>query len=280
MIRLANHAVSATIQTFLHFTDHESGLAEGQLARKIPAECTNLTFNAISPHKSEYLSLYASDGPCKDAELSSATVEILFLKCSCPIGLQESRMNSTNCTCDCHSDVSPYIEYCDSNTGLLTKQRQTRAWISYINETNLTGYLVYPNCPFDYCLSTSPPVNVDLNQPNGADAQCAFARSSLLCGSCQPGLSLSLGSSRCLPCPSYWPALLIAIAIAAILAGIALVTLLLLLNMTVAVGTLNGLIFYVNIVYANSNILLPFRKRNFITVIISSLNLELEIDTC
>ena len=268
--------VNATIQTSLHFT--ESGLAEGQLAREIPAECINLTFNIVSPHKSENLSFYALDGPCKDAELSSATVEIHFLPCSCPIGLQVSGINSTNCTCDCHSNISQYMEHCDSHTGLLTKQPQTRAWISYINDNNLTGYLVYPNCPFDYCLSTSP--SVDLSEQNGADAQCAFNRSSLLCGSCRPGLSLSLGSSHCLPCPSYWPALLIAITIAAILAGIALVALFLILNMTVAVGTLNGLIFYANVVHANQSILLPFQMRNFITVFISWLNLDLGIDTC
>ena len=98
--------VNATIQTSLHFT--ESGLAEGQLARKIPVEYTSLTFNVVSPHKSENLSLYVSDGPCKDAELSSATVEIHFLPCSCPIGLQVSGMNSTNCTCECHSDITQY----------------------------------------------------------------------------------------------------------------------------------------------------------------------------
>ena len=92
--------------------------------------------------------------------------------------------------------------------------------------------------------------------------------------------SLLVASSRCLPCPSYWPALLITITIASILTGIALVTLLLTLNMTVAVGTLNGLIFYVNIVHANKSILLPFQEPNFITVFISWLNLELGIDTC
>ena len=268
--------VRAIIQTSLHFT--ESGLAEGQLTRKIPAKCTNLTFNVVSPHNFEILSLYASDGPCKDADLSRATVEINFLPCSCPIGLQVSRMNSTNCICECHRDVSQYVEHCDSNTGSLVKQPQSRAWVSYINDIDLTGYLVYPNCPFDYCLSTSPPV--DLNQPNGADAQCAFNRSSLLCGACQSGLSLSLGSSHCLPCPSYWPTLLIAIIIATILAGIALVSLLLVLNMTVAIGSLNGLIFYANVVYANKSILLPFQRTSFITVFISWLNLELGIDTC
>jgi hypothetical protein len=50
--------------------------------------------------------------------------------------------------------------------------------------------------------------------------------------------------------------------------------------MTVAVGTLNGLIFYANVVYANQSILLPFQKTNFITVFISWLNLDLGIDTC
>ena len=268
--------VSATIQTSLHFT--ESGLAEGQLARKIPAECTNLIFNIVSPHDSESLSLYASDGPCKDAELSSAAVEIHFLPCSCPIGLQVSGMNSTNCTCECHHNISRYMKHCDSHNGSLVKQPQTRAWISYTNDTDLSGYLVYPNCPFDYCLSTSPPLY--LNQSEGADAQCAFNRSSLLCGSCQPGLSLSLGSSHCLPCPSHWPALLIAITIAAILVGITLVALLLTLNLTVAVGTLSGMIFYANIVYANKSILLPFQESSLVTVFISMLNLELGIDTC
>ena len=266
--------VNATIQISLHFT--ESGLAEGQLARTIPAECTDLTFNVVSPHDLENLTLYASDGPCKDADLSSTKTEIHFLPCSCPIGLQVSGMNSTNCTCECHNDISRYMEHCDSHTGSLVKQPQSRAWISYINDTDLTGYLVYPNCPFDYCLSISPLFY--LNQPNGGDAQCAFNRLSLLCGSCQPGLSLSLGSSHCLLCPDYWPALLIVITIAAILAGIALVALLLVFNITVAVGTLNGHIFYANVVYANKSILLP--ETNFLTMFISWLNLELGIDTC
>ena len=123
-------------------------------------------------------------------------------------------------------------------------------------------------------------VPIQLTQENGADSQCAFNRSGLLCGSCQPGLSLSLGSSRCLQCNTYWPAAFVFITIAALLAGILLVVALLALNMTVAVGTLNGLIFYVNIVAANRSILMPFEEQNFITVFISWLNLELGIDTC
>ena len=270
------HPVNATIQTSLNFT--ESGVAEGQLTRRIPAGCTDLTFNVISLHISEELILYASDGPCKDADLSQSRVEIQFLPCSCPIGLQISLKIKTNCTCECHSDISQYVEICDSHTGLFTKKSQPGAWISFTDDNNISGYLVYPNCPFDYCSALN--LSINLNQPNGVDVQCAFSRSSLLCGSCQPDLSLSLGSSHCLSCPSYWPALLIIISIAALLAGIALVTLLLVLNMTVAVGTLNGLILYVNIVYANKSILLPFEETNFITIFLSWLNLELGIDSC
>jgi hypothetical protein len=105
-------------------------------------------------------------------------------------------------------------------------------------------------------------------------------RTGTLCGACKPGLSLSLGSSKCLKCPSYWPALFAAITIFAILAGIGLVVLFLWLNITVAVGTLNGLLFYANIVAANRVVLLPYPTPNFITVFISWLNLELGIDVC
>ena len=170
------------------------------------------------------------------------------------------------------------MEYCDSNTGFIIKKSQSRAWISYINDTNISGYVVFKNCPLDYCNSRSVPII--LSQSNGTDVQCAFNRSSLLCGHCKPGLSLSLGSSRCLQCARYWPFILIVITLAAILAGIALVALLLLLNMTVAVGALNGLIFYVNIVHANRSILLPFQEANAITTFVSWLNLGLGIDTC
>ena len=80
--------VRATIQTSLSYAG--SGLAEGQLAKEIDGKCTSLTFNVVSPHNSENLTLYASDGPCKDADLSKKTIEIHFLPCSCPIGFQIS----------------------------------------------------------------------------------------------------------------------------------------------------------------------------------------------
>ena len=272
-----DHMVSGIIHASFRLAG--SVVASGQATREIPAKCTNLTFNVFSPHSSEQLTLYALDGPCRDVNLSKVSLDINFLPCSCPIGLQIVGIsNETNCACECHKNILQYVEECDGYTGAFLRKAQSKAWITFINDSKLPGYLLYSHCPFDYCNSLN--ISIDLNQPNGADAQCAFNRSSLLCGSCQPGLSLSLGSPFCLQCPNNWPTLLAVITIAAVVAGIALVAILLVLNMTAAVGSLNGLIFYANIIHANKSILLPFQETSLVTVFVSLLNLELRVDTC
>ena len=50
--------------------------------------------------------------------------------------------------------------------------------------------------------------------------------------------------------------------------------------MTVATGTIHGLIFYANILTANYSVFLPFATPNFLTVFISWLNLDLGIEIC
>ena len=53
------------------------------------------------------------------------------------------------------------------------------------------------------------------------------------------------------------------------------------LNMTVAIGTLNGILFYAHIVAANADTyFLPFTTPNLVTVFISWLNLDTGFDAC
>jgi hypothetical protein len=160
--------------------------------------------------------------------------------------------------------------------------REGEFWITYINtsDTATSGYLIYPFCPYNYCLPPTTTVEINLNLPDGADAQCADGRSGLLCGQCRSGLSLSIGSSRCVPCSNMWPVTLPIMIIVGLLAGVILVVLLMSINLTVAVGTLNSIIFYANIVQANNSIFLPFSKPNIATVFISFLNLEIGFDSC
>ena len=104
--------------------------------------------------------------------------------------------------------------------------------------------LIYPYCPLDYCLPSNPNIHINFSLVNGSDAQCANNRSGLLCSLCQPGLSLSHGSSWCIPCCMEWYKRVIPVVVISMGIGTLFVALLMFLNITVAVGTLNGLIFY------------------------------------
>ena len=266
---------NATIRSSLY--SKYGGLGENQLSQITTGTCTDLHYEIFSPNTSEQLIMYA-EGPCKDALPSQRRLEINFIPCSCLIGFQPSS-NPTRCTCECDPDLilNGYITDCYPQTGGLV--RKGNYWIAYLNSTS-NSYLVYPNCPLDYCLPASSVVIFNLNTLDGAHAQCTNDHSGKLCGPCKPDLSLSLGSSRCIPCPKYWPALFVIILVAALLGGILLIAAILMFNLTVAVGTLNGIIFYANIVHANANVFLPFRGTNFITIFIAWLNLELGFDIC
>ena len=276
--QLNNTVPHSTIHTLPNST--ESGLREGQLKQRTGEDCTELTFSVFSPHQSEELILYP-EGPCKDAQLSQSRLVIQFTTCECPIGFQPKAKETTRCECECDSNLEPFITDCVPQTKVLI--REGSFWLTNINtikNPKSYNYLVYPHCPYDYCHPASERVDINLNMAGGPDAQCALNRSGLLCGSCQAGLTLSIGSSHCLPCSPQWPAVLVAILIVAFLGGIAIVAILLVLNLTVALGTLNGIIFYANIVAAHNSLLLPFSQPNFITIFIAWLNLDFGFNTC
>ena len=199
------------------------GLGEDQLNQTVLDNCTNLKFEVFSPHSTEKLIMYA-DGPCKDTILSQRRLSIQFSPCSCPIGFQPKDTDDTRCTCECDSAIEEYITDCDPQTETLV--RKGNFWITYINASienpRNNNYLIYPYCPLNYCHPPSSNIKINLNIRNGDEAQCANGHSGKLCGSCKHGYSLSLGSSRCIACSTSWPALLITILIAAILAGICL----------------------------------------------------------
>ncbi len=161
------------------------------------------------------------------------------------------------------------ITNCSEENGTIKLESNNNIWIEVINTTNGTGYVV-SNCTFDYCVEK--PVNISLSNP---DEQCAYNRSGVLCGECEPGLSLVLATSNCKECSNLYLLLLIPFA----LAGILLVALILVLNITIATGNIHGLIFYANIVAANRAIFFP-SLNNFLTVFISWVNLDLGIETC
>ena len=198
----------------------------------------------------------------------------------CPIGFTLSN-SSNQCVCE------ERLQNCTSNCNQEIKRTASdEFWVGVDNTNGTEGLILHPNCPFDYC--TKDNVNFTLVESNDVsltdthtaignsiDAQCNYNRSGLLCGKCQKDISLVFGSSKCRKCSNSYLSLLIAFA----LAGIVLVFLLV-LKLTVAVGTINGLIFYANIVSVNRAQLFPSGETDILTVFIAWVNLDLGIETC
>ena len=176
-----------------------------------------------------------------------------------------------NCTHIFRGHFGKYSVTCD--IGKQEIARQFTVWVDSYN--NVTRYSQY--CPLLYCNSSA--VWVDLSKKDGSDAQCINHHSGVLCGGCQKGFSLAIGSSNCLPhcSDSYLWFLLVFCS-----AGVLLVLFIKYLNLTITQGMINGLIFYANIVQTNKDSLLSSNEPGVrvLATFIAWLNLDSGIETC
>ena len=260
--------VAATIIALFSNESNIGHFKEEQSQKQIDSVCTELEYNVFSD-KEEVLLDFFPLGPCGRLGISKRALKVTFLPCDCPLGFQPSD-SKQECVCECATAIKP-IANCSDELVTLTSSND---WVGFINDSANSNGLLIHSCPFDYCLER--PVNISVSVSNGADMQCAFNRSNLLCGGCKKGLSLVLGSSKCMKCRNEHLALLLPFAFL----GILLVALILVLNMTVAVGTINGLIFYANIVGAGQSVFFSGKEIPPIKIFIAWLNLDLGIETC
>ena len=192
--------------------------------------------------------------------------EIFYVKLlPCPVGFSLQNQ-AQGCNCDTVLDCDVVsVTTCNLADGTIL--RPVNSWISAVTVNGSHSYHVSTQCPFDYCLPY--PSYLNLSTP---DSQCQFNRSGVLCGHC---LSAVFGSSRCKQCSNIYLLIIIPIAIA----GIVLVILLFVLNLTVTKGTINTFIFYVNIINTNYSTLLS-NCYSSICTLLSVFNLDLGIETC
>ena len=189
---------------------------------------------------------------------------------TCPPGFNLSEKEKS---CVCEPRLAQYTgeHKCTITNGvaIITRDSGKQFWVGYDDQSQ--RLILNPLCPLDYCVSQA--VNFS---PNNTDMQCAYNRSGLLCGACKEGYSRVLGISHCKQCTNSHLALLIPFTVM----GIALVFLLLACKLTVATGTLSGLVFYANIVGINRTIFLPVESTDASSVFIAWLNLDFGIETC
>ena len=194
----------------------------------------------------------------------------------CPLGFREEHRQ---CFCGFLKD-----KLITCNITRQTLNRSNTGWIGYKEQPphNTTDIINHPYCPLGYCLNKAVAIKTTPEHFD-QDVQCAIHRTGLLCGRCKANYSLGFGSSQCLShCSSDLQFLrVIGLIVVCAVAGILLVVLLTLLNLTVAEGTLNGLIFYANVIQVNSNIFFPPETHARLwTAFIAWLNLDFGITVC
>ena len=212
-------------------------------------------------------------------------------KQQCPPGFKLRQHPNISTGCDtCKVTQSVYngcycLEHLDSVMECLFDSKHENGYLCLKEpvwvELKDNEMMYSKECPFDYCTANWRDVVVDtLTDPNTTLTQlCDENREGKLCGKCIDGYSLMLGSNRCDKCSNNYVALVAVF----IVAGILLVIFMIVLNVTVAQGTINGLIFYANIVWAYNEIFFPRYDQmqfNFFKMFIAWINLDFGIEVC
>ena len=228
--------------------------------------CTMLNYRVFSLSQRVKIKLHPEGSPCSTYyDKLQVTVT---LNQTCPPGFDISESARA---CVCEQRLAHYTNKCNITNGLgqITRDSGQQFWVGFDNQSD--GLILHPRCPFDYCANDKVVFPL-----NNTDMQCAYNRSGLLCGACKKGYSLMLGTSHCRQCTNSHLVLLIAFAVM----GVALVFLLFVCKLTVATGTLSGLVFYANIVGPNHTTFLPVKSIDVFSVFIAWLNLDFGIETC
>ena len=227
--------------------------------------CTPLSYN-VDTQLNVSLELHVLNGACSGDD--NLILELNGTQ-SCPLGL-----SLVNGSCVCDQALQKYTNHCSVIDGSvqITRQSNDTFWVG-LNQSD-AALILHPHCPFDYCVTETVVFTL-----NNTDMQCAHNRSGHLCGTCKEGYSLVLGTFQCIDnsmqCINNYLALLIPFAVM----GVALVFLLFVCKLTVATGTLSGLVFYANIVGVNRTLFLP-EESPALSVFIAWLNLDFGIETC
>ena len=312
--------VTGSIYAHVLSTDSYEKLGQNQHTQAANfSSCNNLVYSVHSKDSSEVIKLTASEQAKSQEEIERNKAASSCLKTlnyegvctallttpiyvnitlkSCPLGFKLNKIDLI-CECDgklnCLKNGDKCISYhnmtCEIRDHKGYINREGTVWVGVNqneNNTNNTYYLLNRKCPHNYCMNER--IAVDLIHP---DSQCNQNHAGNLCGQCKDNYSLLLGSDWCAQCKdNNGLALLILFAAA----GFLLVFFIKFLDLTVAHGTINGLILYANIVWKYTSILFPVQNQfnadvnittqysvdyYILTVPIAWLNLDFGFEMC
>ncbi|XP_065915059.1 uncharacterized protein [Dysidea avara] len=195
--------------------------------------------------------------------------EFHFNFSDCPIGFslqEENGLFGCNCgkfftTKDVRDDF-----HCHITSGIIGRTNK-RSWLSVIDDNvEYTGL-----CLPTYCNGHTDDFNL-----TDKHILCDNNHAGRACGACIEGYSKVFGSTSCKQCSNAWLATILLYG----LLGIILVFILFVLKLTVTVGSINGVIFFCNVMSINEDLFFNTIKFSFLRVFISLINLDLGFEMC
>ena len=196
----------------------------------------------------------------------------------CPIGFYNI---NNNCVCDPYLTQHDIATTCDIDTTSIAITDGT--WLGHVviddsllpsTSANNGTFGYAPVCPTGYC--TQGRTRVDMTQ---LYSLCRGHRTAVLCGACDEGYSMVLGSEQCLHCTTdVWLEVTIVVATA----GLLLVLLLFCLNVTISSKLLGGVVFYANMteVSMRTAVLHSSKYGHVLDVVFSLFNLNIGLGVC
>lgn len=228
-------------------------------------------FFQVKPLESTHAPITVLSQEDKNITIRLASIDFqseLFLRVeitACVVGFTHSDMR-----CVCDDRLMSRGVSCNTN---FTVNRNT--WLGPIHEDyNITNDdLTVAPCVLDYCEEGVKDV-----RSGDWDSQCreGFHRSGLLCGRCADGYSVQLGTNSCGKCTNWSIFLLIFFAVA----GIFVVFMLGLLQISVAEGFFVAIIFYSNIISLYTVHFNNANKTTGINFLTSHFSLNFGIEAC
>ena len=217
-------------------------------------QCTRLSFK-ITSNQNFNETLYV------DISLSLPNINVVatgFIEVKpCPLGFE---LRSGSCQCSQLLSRIASINTCNIENNIIEKsyiQSGINMWMGMVNYSNTKALGISLHCAEGYCsnivynyCSTDNNFGFTLKHTdtNSVCSEnmlpfCLHNRTGTLCGTCNNGYSVTLGSNECRQCSNWWLLTLIGYAIA----GPLFIYLLYALKLTLTTGTINGIIFYAQI---------------------------------
>lgn len=165
VVNQVNVSYGSQVIVNAYLASKSSRLGTDQSERSVDEACSVLNYNIFSA-ASEILSLYPN-GPCADRGISKIEVKV-NINSTCPVGFS---LSDSSLECDCDPDIQ-YITNCSINSESVI--REGSYWIDSVSNGNSTDVIVHKYCPYDYCYPPTDKVEVNLNEANGSNAQCAL----------------------------------------------------------------------------------------------------------